>query len=170
MTRSRNPEEDAFRDFHVGDIISITSGRLVSPRHMDGIYDIIKYMTGDSLFTHQLPRVAEECEGPLGTQHPDLVEVEIPDGLDDPALFKSFIKTLEQRYGKTRPVKPLEVGQHTHVNPMEEACDMVGAENVIVFDSSRLNDPAAISEVTFLAEVERQGLNALLENLFPQED
>lgn len=34
------------RQFHISDILTITSGRLVSSRHMDGIYDILNYMTG----------------------------------------------------------------------------------------------------------------------------
>jgi len=46
----------ATKDFHISDILSITDGRLVSTRHMDGIYEILNFMTGDNLFTHQLPR------------------------------------------------------------------------------------------------------------------
>ena len=56
------------RDFHIGDILSVTTGRLVSPRRMDGVYDILNFMTGDNLFTHQLPRAARECAGPLAAQ------------------------------------------------------------------------------------------------------
>lgn len=53
--------EDGSRRFHIGDILSITTGRLTSPRGMDGIYDILGYMTDDSPFTTQLGRFAEEC-------------------------------------------------------------------------------------------------------------
>ena len=60
------------KTFHLGDILSVTTSRLVSPRHIDGVYDILNWMTGDNLFTHQLPRASRECEGPLLAQHPDL--------------------------------------------------------------------------------------------------
>lgn len=60
------------RDFDLGDILSVTTGILVSPRRMDGIYDILNYMTDDSLFTHQLPRAMAECREPMFTQHPEL--------------------------------------------------------------------------------------------------
>jgi len=53
------------KEFHIGDVLSITHGRLVSPRHMDGIYDILNFMTGD-----QIPRATEECREPLLRQHP----------------------------------------------------------------------------------------------------
>lgn len=45
------------KTFHLGDILTITTGRLVSPRHMEGVYDILNWMTGeDLLVTHQIPR------------------------------------------------------------------------------------------------------------------
>jgi hypothetical protein len=34
-----NRNAEGIRGFHIGDILSITTGRLVSPRHMDGIYE-----------------------------------------------------------------------------------------------------------------------------------
>jgi hypothetical protein len=44
------------RTFDLGDVLSITTGRLVSQRGMDGIYDVLNFMTGDDLMTHQLPK------------------------------------------------------------------------------------------------------------------
>lgn len=49
------------KSFHLGDVLSITHDRLVSPRHMEGVYDICNWLTQDNLFTHQLPRVHDEC-------------------------------------------------------------------------------------------------------------
>jgi hypothetical protein len=60
------------RLFHISDVLSITTGRLVSSRHMEGIYDILNFLTGDELLTHQLPRAAKECEPWLKTQFPQL--------------------------------------------------------------------------------------------------
>lgn len=62
--------------FHLGDVLSITDGRMMSPRHMDGIYDILSFMTGDSLFTHQLPRAMKECQPFLLKQHPQLAGIQ----------------------------------------------------------------------------------------------
>ena len=64
------------KKFHLGDVLSITTGRLVSPRHMDGVYDILNFMTGDNLFTHQLPRASDECKPHLLAQFPQLAEVD----------------------------------------------------------------------------------------------
>jgi hypothetical protein len=64
--------------YHLGDILSITTGRLVSPRHMDGVYDILNFMTGDDLYTHQLPRAADECRPYLAKQFPQLSKIDLP--------------------------------------------------------------------------------------------
>ena len=71
----------ATKKFHLSDILSVTTGRLVSTRHMDGIYDILNFMTGDNLFTHQLPRASKECEPYLLKQFPELAKAGTPQNL-----------------------------------------------------------------------------------------
>lgn len=97
------------RAFHLGDILSITTSCLVSPRHMDGIYDILNYMTGISLFSHELPKAADACRGPLLTQHPDLVAIVPPHdfGADPEAGVTVWLAAQVERYGETREVEPL---------------------------------------------------------------
>lgn len=111
----------AARDFDLGDILSITTGRLVSRRHIDGVYDILGYMTGESLFTHQLPRASRECEGPLLAQHPQLAEVVVPDdfGGSKEAVY-AWLDEQAARYGATLPVAPLAADDHTPIDPITE--------------------------------------------------
>ncbi|WP_445080300.1 DUF7736 domain-containing protein [Brevibacillus laterosporus] len=49
------------KSFHISDILSVTTGKLLSTRRMDGVYDILNHMTGESLLTHQLPRAIRVC-------------------------------------------------------------------------------------------------------------
>ena len=60
------------KKFHLGDILSITRDNLVSPRHIGGVYDILNFMTGDNLHTHQLTRASDECKPYLIEQFPQL--------------------------------------------------------------------------------------------------
>jgi len=115
----------ATRTFHLGDILSITTSRLVSPRHIEGVYDILDFMTGEDLMTHQLPRAARECEGPLLAQHPDLAAAVPPEKFgDDPESAKEAVdRWLAGQvavYGETRDVAPLAAGDHTSIDPLEE--------------------------------------------------
>jgi len=109
------------RSFHLGDILSITTGRLLSPRHMDGIYDILNWMTGDNLFTHQIPRACDECQGPLLAQHPDLAAIVVPEdfggGKD---AVDCWLAEQVAAYGETREVAPLAAEDHTRIDPFTE--------------------------------------------------
>lgn len=110
------------RPFHLGDILSITTERLVSPRHIDGVYDILGWMTGESLFTHQLPRACGECQGPLLAQHPDLAAITPPEDFGDNPE-EGVARWLAEQvavYGQTREVAPLADGEHTRIDPLAE--------------------------------------------------
>src|SRR5688500_16791416 len=110
------------KQFHLGDILTITTGRLLSPRHMDGVYDILNYMTGDNLYTHQLPRASDECKPYLLKQHPQLADIEVPD-------FKQvevwgWLDEQVVRYGEQFDVEPIPQDDHTYRDPIEELQEM----------------------------------------------
>lgn len=106
--------------FHIGDVLTITSGKLISPRHIDGVYDICGWMTGESLMTHSLPRVSRECEPFLRQQHPDLAAVEVPEGLDSEEKVLAYLATLYPRFGRHVPVAKIPTVDHTQIDPIQE--------------------------------------------------
>ena len=113
------------RDFDLADILSITTGRLLSHRHMDGVYDILNFLTGDDLYTHQLPRAADTCRGPLLEQHPQLTDVAPPLDIDVPAI-EAWLAQAEATYGRTLPLATWE-----HRNPLVELAEMVDGKPII---------------------------------------
>jgi len=115
------PDAEGIRRFHIGDILSITTGRLVSPRHMDGIYDILDYMTGDELSTIQLPRAAEECRPSLCEQHPDLAVVDVPERFTGKEHVEKWLADLVLTHGESRVVMPLHPEEHTVMDVITEA-------------------------------------------------
>lgn len=121
------------RSYGLDDVLSITTGRLLSRRHMEGLYDILNFMTGDNLMTHQLPRAATVCGPALLGQHPQLRGVEPPkgDGITQEELI-AWLAQAEGKYGKTLPVQPLSSDAWESRNPIEELIDMVGPEKVAV--------------------------------------
>lgn len=106
------------RKFHLSDILTITTGRLLSNRMMDGVYDILNYMTSDNLFTHQLPRAAGECREPLLAQHPQLRNLEFPD-----SDLHVWLDEQVQKFGECLPVAP--INDHVHLDPLIEAESMM---------------------------------------------
>lgn len=98
------------REFHIGDILSITTGRLVSPRHVEGIYDILAYMAGEDVWTHQIPRISEEAKPVLLRQHPQLESVDAS-GVDK-ENFENWLSEQVVTFGETLPVRPMADGEH----------------------------------------------------------
>jgi hypothetical protein len=134
-------------DFHLGDILSVTTERLVSPDHIDGVYRILNYMTGDNLFTHQLPRANHECAPALLAQHPQLNAVEVPDdfGPDPEAAVTAWLAEQVARYGETLPVEPLAAADHTRIDPVDELAMLKGGDRsgiiVVRLDEDRDERP-----------------------------
>jgi len=122
------------RDFDLGDVLSITDGRLVSPRLIEGVYDILNFMTGDSLYTHQLPRAMRACQGPLLAQHPQLADVDRTTKLG-PDNFREWLAAQKRIYGETLPVAPLAPQTWTQINPVLEAEALVGKDRVIAVEA-----------------------------------
>lgn len=123
----------ATRTFHLGDILSVTTERLVSPRHMGGIYGVLNWMTGDNLATHQLPRACDECQESLLAQHPDLRDIEVPEEFGGKGGVDRWLAEQVARFGETREVAPLADGDRTHIDPLAELQMMrPDAEHVVI--------------------------------------
>lgn len=118
------------RDFHIGDILSVTTGKLVSPRLIAGVYDILNHMTGQSLFTHQLPRAMDACAPVLLKRHPQLAT----EGLEDVTAenWHECLAAAVARLGETLPVEILAPGIYAPANPLTELLSIMGSERVTV--------------------------------------
>lgn len=137
------------KNFHISDVLSVTTGRLVSYRHIDGVYDILNFLTGDQLFTHQLPRAGRECEPWLRTQFPQLFPQDPTiaaalDRLDDlmadgdtreerGAKIDAWVEELRIKLNLPEMLPIYEMGaeMHTRIDPVEELGAMVGDQKVI---------------------------------------
>ena len=118
------------KKFHLGDVLSITTGRLVSPRGIDGVYDILNHMTGDNLFTHQLPRASDECKPFLAKQFPQLAEINAS-GVN-PQNHKTWLAEQVAKYGEEFEVEPIPADAHEVKNPMVEAAEMMGGPEKVI--------------------------------------
>lgn len=134
------------KEFHLGDVLSITTGRLVSPRHIEGVYNILNFMTGDNLFTHQLPRASDECKPYLLKQFPqlampemDLAVAELDEMLEIASgksekerVVTNWLTEQVAKYGETFVVKPIPSVAHKVNDPVDEAVEMLGPDKVRV--------------------------------------
>lgn len=122
------------RSFHLGDVLSVTTGYLVAPRGIEAMYDLLSFMTADQLFSHQLPRAVGECAPDLLRQYPKLAEVVMPAEFGDEAHVWSWLAKQVVVFGEYLDVAPLAEGDHTRIDPLTELASMVGPERIITVE------------------------------------
>lgn len=116
--------------FHLGDILSLTTRRLVSMRHMEGVYDILNYMTRDNLFTHQLPRAYKECKPWLLRQHPWLKQIDASNVT--PENHKDWLAKQCGAFGEHHNVERIPQDDHDRIDPYDELVIMRGTDEGII--------------------------------------
>jgi len=126
-----------YKSIAIGDILSITTGRLVSHDGVGGLYNILDWMTGDSLFTHQLTRASDVCEPVLKELFPEIGAVRFPaarydeltSGNTTPEYIKEWIfqwvDRQGERLGEWHDVPKLADGLWESREPIQELRDML---------------------------------------------
>ena len=132
------------KPFNLSDVLTIVTGRLVSLRGMEGVYDILRHLTGDDIYTNVIPRAIEACRSVLLADHPWLEEEakklnqvldNLPKEVDKSEDIKLFFADLMCRVGSSDiNVMPLSPEQWLVIDPVEEAKAMFGDDNVIVIE------------------------------------
>ncbi|MET8648467.1 DUF7736 domain-containing protein [Nocardia aurea] len=108
------------REFHIGDILSVTSPHLVSPNHIMGVWNLLAWMTGEEPRRHQMPRFARECDASLREQFPDLAALDVPSGLDSEEKVLFWLGAQESEHGTRRMVAKLALDEHASIDPDAE--------------------------------------------------
>lgn len=112
--------------FHLGDILSVTTGLFFGTNGLDGISELLAHMTGESPLTHQLPRFGDECGPALKAQLPFLAAITCPDEDDGEPAIRAWLDALIAEHGEMHPVTPLEPGAHQRRNPLAELAEKLG--------------------------------------------
>lgn len=133
------------KTFGIGAILSVTGESMVCD--IGDIYEILGWLTGEDLMTHQLPRAARESEDFLREQFPDLATVDTPDwsqvpgwatmtGDDKEAHITVWLDGLAAKVGATRDVPRLQVEDHTQIDALAELRMMRPDAPIIAVDGS----------------------------------
>lgn len=114
--------------FTTGEIISAGLGKLACD--IEGMYKIMNFLTGDNLFTHQLPRAFLACEAWVIAQHPWLKELD--ESACNPETWRAWLDDAEARFGKTHELQPLPEGRWRSVDPIREAIELMEDKTKVI--------------------------------------
>jgi hypothetical protein len=117
--------------FHLGDLLSITSGILVSPDRIGGVYRIVDFVTGQQHLTHQLPRASQVVKPWLIQQHPWLDEITVPSSLSSEAEVFGWLATATGRWGEHHEVTRMPFGMYVGRDPIAELREMAPHAQII---------------------------------------
>jgi hypothetical protein len=110
------------RRFPLGVVLSVTTGITLAP--IDEIHELLDFMTGDSLFTHQLPRASRECAPVLLARHPHLADVVLPESFDGEADVLRWVEEQTRTLGEGVTVATMDPDDHTSIDPIVELVTM----------------------------------------------
>jgi hypothetical protein len=108
--------------FTLGEVLTALTGVMLCP--IDDVYKVLNFLTGESLYTHQLPRAFRVCQPFVAQQHPDLAALDWS-GVG-PTTWRAWLDARVERFGPTRALSPMPAGMYERQDPIAEAAEMMG--------------------------------------------
>lgn len=138
------------RLFHIGDILSITTKPkvLVSPDGIDGVFRILNFMTGDTLYSHQLSRAANECKPYLLEEHPWLHEID--SSTVDENTWRSWLEQQVEQYGEQHSVRPIHPEDHDRKYALQELREMRPDADIIELRPDEPDEPPLFGDISWI--------------------
>lgn len=122
------------KQFPTEDVLSTITGYLIGK--IDGVYQVLNWMTGEAVFTHQLPRIGREACPLVVAMHPHLQSAidEAPQITHE--NWQAFRNLWIDRYGPVIAVPKFTSATHERIDPLSELAEKVHPDKIIVIKSS----------------------------------
>lgn len=117
--------------FTLGEVLSVTTGTLLCD--IGRVYAILNHMTGDNLYTHQLPRASRECAPYLLKQFPQLANVNAASVTRD--NWATWLHDQVLEHGNEFAVSKLPEHAHEFIDPISELAEKVHPDKIITIEA-----------------------------------
>lgn len=116
--------------FPTHDVLSTITGRLIG--EIGGVYEMLNWMTGESVYTHQLPRIGREAQALLVSQRPELQQAVEEAEQVTRDNWRQWRAMWETRYGPTIAVPKFTEDTHERIDPLSELAEKVHPSRITV--------------------------------------
>lgn len=130
--------------FPTADVLSAVTGIVLTERCLDPVYEVLGWMTGEKLFTHQLPRVGREAKPVVAKLHPALKQAYEEAEQVNGDNWRQWVDTWIDRYGPMMTVPKMTAADHERIDPRSELAERVHPDNIIQIDVP--SRPAALTK------------------------
>lgn len=116
------------KTFKIEEVLSAVKGVLLCD--IGKVYEVLNFLTGDNLFTHQLPRAGRECMPHVFKQHPFIKTIDVSDINSE--NWKEKLAEIKRQHPNELTL--IAIGDYQHRDPIAEAVEMMGGnpDKVIV--------------------------------------
>lgn len=118
------------KSFPISAVLSVVTGRLMGD--IGEVYEVLNFMTGESLFTHQLPRVSREAAPVIIARHPSLQAAVDEAEQVTPENYREWLTRWRDRYGEAMAVPLLTIAEHQRIDPLSELSEKIHPSKIIV--------------------------------------
>ncbi|ESY79658.1 hypothetical protein X739_00845 [Mesorhizobium sp. LNHC220B00] len=118
------------KEFPTRDVLSTIAGVLIS--EIGGVYEVLNWMTGESVYTHQIPRISREATPVVLKMHPQLEPTIAEAEHVTPDNYLEWRTTWEERYGLTIAVPKMTIAEHERIDPISELAEKMHPDKIIV--------------------------------------
>lgn len=99
---------------------------------IDGVYLVLNWMTGESVYTHQLPRICREAAPVIVALHPELSLA-----IDEAKQvtrdnYQLWVTKWTERYGDEITVPMFAPDEHKVIDPISELAEHVDPDKIIL--------------------------------------
>ena len=118
------------KEFPTADVLGTITG--IRLGDLDGIYEVSSFMSGEAVFTHQLPRVGREIQAVVLRQHPELHPVIKEAESITPENWQPILAGWIARYGSTIALEPMSTDEHESIDPISELAEKVHPSRIVL--------------------------------------
>lgn len=117
------------KEFQTRDVMSTITDRLMGD--IGGVYGVLSWMTGESVFTHQLRRISKEAVPVILAMYPSLQQAIDEADQVTPENFEKWREEWEKRYGPMICVPKFGAADHERIDPISELAEKVHPDCIL---------------------------------------
>lgn len=118
------------KEFPTADVLSTITGVLVGK--IGGVYEVLNWMTSESVYTHQIPRISREAQPVVIAAHPELAQAIDEAEQVNTDNWQEWLARWLDRYGETIAVPKFTADSHERIDPISELAEHVHPDKIVV--------------------------------------
>ena len=117
--------------FHLGDLLTVTTGRMFAPDSFDGVYQVLRHLCGEPVSTHQIPLALDAMKPQVLDQHGWLTGLEPPPEVSGADALTGWLARMAAEHGEFHNLRPAPEAWGSH-DPVEDFVALGGDPSSVI--------------------------------------